>query len=357
MDEQTAYKVAHFEFAEKAEGAWYDYHGIDKDAAETQEKVWLEKIQHEDPEHPPPNLYVKPYPFHYVQLAHDEPYDEPPPTPAEIAEGRRIIAGAFDVAVPQEPVNKDTPSFELRRALFDYLNKNASPQIAAIVAPEVAARMEKQAMEVLDDRVKEALAKHDAKSLAVFEAILDRISKLQPSAGDVHAPTAIGNDKKGKRKNFKAFLAERKQKPNVEEDDIGKSEESEPWEVEIIVTKAEEIGDQHLVFGFASMAEMDGKLIVDKQDDMIEPEELEKAAYDYVRYCRELGDMHERIGVGTLVESMVFTKQKQDLLGIDLGVQGWWVGFRVTDEDVWKKIKAGDLPEFSIGGRALRIPM
>ena len=64
--------------------------------------------------------------------------------------------------------------------------------------------------------------------------------------------------------------------------------------------------------------------------------------------------MHERMGVGRCVESMMFTKQKQDSLGIDLGLIGWWVGFKVDDVGVWKRIKAGELPEFSIGGKASR---
>ena len=82
------------------------------------------------------------------------------------------------------------------------------------------------------------------------------------------------------------------------------------------------------------------KPIIDKQDDVIMPEDLEKAAYDFVLYSRDQGDMHEQKGVGRLIESMVFTKQKQDLLGIDLGLQGWFVGFRVDSPAVWKALRA-----------------
>ena len=31
---------------------------------------------------------------------------------------------------------------------------------------------------------------------------------------------------------------------------------------------------------------------------------------------------------------------------------GWWVGFHVTDPEMWKLYKAGERPELSIGGRA-----
>jgi broad specificity phosphatase PhoE len=133
------------------------------------------------------------------------------------------------------------------------------------------------------------------------------------------------------------------------------------WSIPFSVIKADE--DQQLVFGWGSvcsdnnldMVEVDGeKMLVDKQGDMIPEAEMERAAYEFVLYCRKQGDMHERMGVGRLIESMAFTKQKQDVLGIDLGMVGWFIGFKVDDPGVWKRIKAGDLPEFSIGGKAIR---
>lgn len=112
--------------------------------------------------------------------------------------------------------------------------------------------------------------------------------------------------------------------------------------------------DRQLVFGWASVCTQDGQAVIDKQGDIIPPDELENAAYEFNLYCRKQGDMHDRLGVGRLVESMVFTAEKQAALGIDLGMEGWWVGFKVDDPAVWKRIKAGDLPEFSIGGKATR---
>lgn len=115
--------------------------------------------------------------------------------------------------------------------------------------------------------------------------------------------------------------------------------------------------DKQQVFGWASISSIGGEDVVDKQDDIIPEDELERAAYDYVLYHRQQGDMHERMGVGRVIESMMFTKEKQGLLGIDLDLVGWWIGFKVDDPGVWKRIKAGDLPEFSIGGKATREPL
>ena len=59
-------------------------------------------------------------------------------------------------------------------------------------------------------------------------------------------------------------------------------------------------------------------------------------------------------GVGRMIESMMFTCEKQDALGICLNMEGWWLGFKVDDPNTWAQIKRGELPEFSIGGKGDR---
>jgi len=112
-----------------------------------------------------------------------------------------------------------------------------------------------------------------------------------------------------------------------------------------------------IVFGWASVSEQaDGSLVFDHEGDAIFPEELEKAAYQFNLEARRATDSHdiETLGAGDLVESMVFTKDKQDQLGISVPV-GWWVGFHVGDEDMRKQIRdTGERAMFSIGGTALR---
>lgn len=117
---------------------------------------------------------------------------------------------------------------------------------------------------------------------------------------------------------------------------------------------------RRLVFGWANVAfRTDGGQIVDWQQDAIDAEDLEKAAYDYVADFGGAGEMHRRGGVGRVVESVVFTKEKADALGIrrDALPQGWWIGFKITDDGVWEKIKSGEYAMFSIEGRAVREPM
>ena len=53
--------------------------------------------------------------------------------------------------------------------------------------------------------------------------------------------------------------------------------------------------DKMLAFGWANVSiTADGELIEDYQEDIIEPEELESAAYKFAELYREGGEMHER---------------------------------------------------------------
>ena len=115
--------------------------------------------------------------------------------------------------------------------------------------------------------------------------------------------------------------------------------------------------DKMLAFGWANVAVTEGgQQIEDYHEDLIDTEELEQAAYSFVELYREGGEMHERGGCAVLIESMVFTKEKQSALGIAEGTlpEGWWIGFKVTDADVWEKVKSGEYSMFSIEGEAIR---
>jgi hypothetical protein len=127
--------------------------------------------------------------------------------------------------------------------------------------------------------------------------------------------------------------------------------------------------DKRQVFGWASVTEMDGKPVVDLQGDYIHPEDMETAAYDYVLKSRVGGDMHSRVDeygnliekadkplhVSDLIESVVFTPEKCEAMGISKSVAGrWWTGFKINDPDVWETVKSGERTGFSIHGAGLR---
>ena len=124
------------------------------------------------------------------------------------------------------------------------------------------------------------------------------------------------------------------------------------------------LGKQLLEEAVAALA---GK--VDQQDDVVPLVELEKAAYAFVLSSGKGGVDHEVVegpdgqlqkrGVGQIVESYFATYEKYERMGVPADVaktlnQGWWVGFRVDDDDAWRGVKDGTYQMFSIGGTASR---
>lgn len=135
------------------------------------------------------------------------------------------------------------------------------------------------------------------------------------------------------------------------------SKESRDSEYKLEIKKLQATDEeQRLVFGFFSVVEVDGNPVVDLQGDVITSKDIENAAYKYMRFSRMGDDRHDERAKAVIVESMVFTKEKQKLLGIDLGFVGWWGGFKVLDDALWKNFKSGKYEGFSIGGRGRREP-
>jgi len=131
------------------------------------------------------------------------------------------------------------------------------------------------------------------------------------------------------------------------------------WEGEI--AKAD--SDKQQIFGWASVIEVNGDPVVDLQGDVISPDEMEKAAYEYVMKSRKGGDMHLRdnwdpIQKSEMIESFTVTPEKREAMGLPDSVPtGWWVGFKVNDDEVWGKVKSGERTGFSIHGRGKRTPL
>lgn len=133
--------------------------------------------------------------------------------------------------------------------------------------------------------------------------------------------------------------------------DIGKVAE---WTVLIPIEKVDE--HERLVFGWANVPHPVNKgdaPKVDLQDDQIFLSELEHAVYEYVEFLGEGDEMHTETVKAQLVESMVFTPEKLEKMGITEwdGNYGWWTGYRV-DADVFAKVLDGTYKMLSIGGSA-----
>jgi len=112
--------------------------------------------------------------------------------------------------------------------------------------------------------------------------------------------------------------------------------------------------EQQLVFGWANVTTKGSDLLVDSHGEVIETAVLEKAVYEFVPKFTgaAAGVGHQGIAVAHLVESLMLTKEKAAAMGLDPGHEGWWVGVRVEDAEVFAKVKSGELSMFSIQGIA-----
>lgn len=109
---------------------------------------------------------------------------------------------------------------------------------------------------------------------------------------------------------------------------------------------------KNLVFGWANVAFTEDGQVEDHQGHLIDLDDLENAAYNFVVKYRLTGDMHDGDGFGELVESLVVTEDKVAKAGFPPAMLGhWWVGFRVPPEHQ-KRVDAGERMMFSIQGKA-----
>lgn len=122
-----------------------------------------------------------------------------------------------------------------------------------------------------------------------------------------------------------------------------------------LISKADE--EQQIVYGWAYVThDKEGNVVVDKSGDFVDQiEEIEKTAVRFMLSSRNTDVGHANVKTGSIVESMVFTPEKIEKMGIPVGVvpSGWWIGTKV-DDATWADYKAGRLTAFSVHGKGLR---
>lgn len=108
------------------------------------------------------------------------------------------------------------------------------------------------------------------------------------------------------------------------------------------------------IWAWSSVIEKDGRPVVDHQGDMISEPELERAFDDFMSNSRLSKVMHDGRETGRVVQGLVFTKELQRALGIDIGKVGALVKIAVTDPEAQRRVASGELRELSIGGSGRR---
>lgn len=135
-------------------------------------------------------------------------------------------------------------------------------------------------------------------------------------------------------------------------------ESTRDFSVDFKIAKA--TSDECLVSGWGNVAvDATGNNPLDWQDDVIDVHTLEKAAINFMLDYRQSGEMHQGSSKGTVVESIVFTKEKQQAIGIPEGIvpEGWFITVKLSDPEVFAKVKDGTYRMFSIQGHAKRIKL
>ncbi len=111
------------------------------------------------------------------------------------------------------------------------------------------------------------------------------------------------------------------------------------------------------VRGWASVVSKAGVPVTDHQGDIIDIDEVRKAAHKFVSDARVAKAMHAGKPIGEVVESVIIDDDFAKALGVSDTRRGWWIGMQIHDSDIQKGVKTGKLRAFSIGGRGRRTPV
>ena len=146
------------------------------------------------------------------------------------------------------------------------------------------------------------------------------------------------------------------EKLELSKEDISDIEDKEITKLEPVIKD----NSQHLLFGWAYVAKgKNNEQVIDHSGEFVKEEDfkdLETAIYGFNMAFRDSDIRHSCIAKGTLVESMVFTKEKMEKMGIPEGIVpiGVWVGFHFSDDEDWNEIRKMSSPMFSLFGSATK---
>ncbi len=209
--------------------------------------------------------------------------------------------------------------------------------------------MEQVAMQAMRD---EDLVEADDDDLAHvhkrLHQIYARAEKSTPTVADVHVPSFEGMGRKpldirAAHKSLVAELTKRGLK-HLEKDGLDKTEVGKSEDLYAEIVKAD-VKQQRV---WAVVLE---PKVLDAQGDWESPEEIEKAAHDWLESFQEVGTDHKGQANPKIrpCESYI-TKADEKLGGQDVPKGSWVLGVHVLDKGEWQRVEKGELNGFSVQG-------
>ncbi len=117
-----------------------------------------------------------------------------------------------------------------------------------------------------------------------------------------------------------------------------------------ILSKADS-EEERTVFGIVLEPET-----IDSQNDIYSEDEIRKTAYRFMERYQQFGLMHDRIISSILPLECYLAPVDFEINGQSVKKGTWLLRVRVLDDEIWRKVKSGELTGFSIGGSAMRTP-
>jgi hypothetical protein len=170
-----------------------------------------------------------------------------------------------------------------------------------------------------------------------------------------HAINALARSA-GKPEEAQVKAAVHKRYPSLKKAERpGFSPEGNDFELQTSIWKDD---SQQLVYGVVLSPG-----IIDSQGDVVDEQEIQKAAHDYLVASRASDVQHSEVTLGfggrpvaDVVESYVAPRD-MDVHGKKVIKGAWVIGMHVNDPDVWRRVEKGELTGYSIGGSAIREPI
>lgn len=206
----------------------------------------------------------------------------------------------------------------------------------------------------------DALAKVEGKFIAVLNPTPENVAAFKKVGHVFRLKVREASGRGGAKQAMRLFVANFPVRKAADFELVAKCEHLplDPSVDELVFDKPSRLvkgidpNDERFVLGIVLEPE-----VVDAQGDIYSAEEIRAAAHRFMEDFGGLGLMH-RLRVNGQVKVLESYLAPTDFTIGELAVRKgtWLLAVRVLSDELWERVKTGDLTGFSIGGSARRVP-